>query len=304
MKKLILFLTMIVVMTVSLDSMAQNKRRITPVRNHSTVTQSRNEVKRDSLDKSSLVHMHDANGNIIYIDTITGKEVVDSTMMPVVPKMIYPLLYSATIGVDVWSPVMRALGTDYGLVGFSAQVNLHNRYIPTFELGLGSANYKPEDNNYIYKSPMSIYFKIGADYNLFYNSNPDYMFFAGVRYGFSPFKWQVTDVRPTDDYWGAGATTDFPSQSSLTGYLEFLAGVKVKIYGPISMGWTFRYHHILHQSNKLHGEPWYIPGYGSRGSSIGASFSIYYTLPFDRLRKKSATASPTVTSPIDPLPEK
>ena len=288
----------------SLDGVAQNKRRITPVRNQSTVTQSRNEVKRDTLDKSSLVHMHDANGNVIYIDTITGKEVVDSTMMPVVPKMIYPLLHSATVGVDIWSPLMRALGTDYGLIGFSAQVNLHNRYIPTVELGLGNANYKPDDNNYVYKSPMSIYFKIGADYNLFYNSNPDYMFFAGVRYGFSPFKWQVTDVRPSDGYWGEQSAVDFPSESSLTGYMELLAGVKVKIYGNISMGWTFRYHHILHQSNKLHGEPWYIPGYGSRGSSIAASFSVYYTLPLDKYNKKRVTAKNETTSQIEKLPEK
>ncbi|MDE6809919.1 MAG: hypothetical protein K2J42_07530 [Muribaculaceae bacterium] len=304
MKKIVFVIMLVITVMASLDGVAQNKRRITPVRNQSTVTQSRNEVKRDTLDKSSLVHMHDANGNVIYIDTITGKEVVDSTMMPVVPKMIYPLLHSATVGVDIWSPLMRALGTDYGLIGFSAQVNLHNRYIPTVELGLGNANYKPDDNNYVYKSPMSIYFKIGADYNLFYNSNPDYMFFAGVRYGFSPFKWQVTDVRPSDGYWGEQSAVDFPSESSLTGYMELLAGVKVKIYGNISMGWTFRYHHILHQSNKLHGEPWYIPGYGSRGSSIAASFSVYYTLPLDKYNKKRVTAKNETTSQIEKLPEK
>lgn len=304
MKKIVFVIMLVITVMASLDGVAQNKRRITPVRNQSTVTQSRNEVKRDTLDKSSLVHMHDANGNVIYIDTITGKEVVDSTMMPVVPKMIYPLLHSATVGVDIWSPLMRALGTDYGLIGFSAQVNLHNRYIPTVELGLGNANYKPDDNNYVYKSPMSIYFKIGADYNLFYNSNPDYMFFAGVRYGFSPFKWQVTDVRPSDGYWGEQSAVDFPSESSLTGYMELLAGVKVKIYGNISMGWTFRYHHILHQSNKLHGEPWYIPGYGSRGSSIAASFSVYYTLPLDKYNKKRVTTKNETTSQIEKLPEK
>ena len=304
MKKIVFVIMLVITVMASLDGVAQNKRRITPVRNQSTVTQSRNEVKRDTLDKSSLVHMHDANGNVIYIDTITGKEVVDSTMMPVVPKMIYPLLHSATVGVDIWSSLMRALGTDYGLIGFSAQVNLHNRYIPTVELGLGNANYKPDDNNYVYKSPMSIYFKIGADYNLFYNSNPDYMFFAGVRYGFSPFKWQVTDVRPSDGYWGEQSAVDFPSESSLTGYMELLAGVKVKIYGNISMGWTFRYHHILHQSNKLHGEPWYIPGYGSRGSSIAASFSVYYTLPLDKYNKKRVTAKNETTSQIEKLPEK
>lgn len=307
MKQFIIILTMIMTVTVSFEISGQDRRRrINPVKNESTVTQARNEIKRDTLDKSSLVHMHDANGNVIYIDTVTGKEVVDSTLIPVVPKMEFPLFHSASIGVDLWSPVMRAFGTSYGLIGFSAQLNLHNRYIPTFEIGLGSANYAPEDNNYVYKSPMSIYFKLGADYNVFFNSNPDYMFYAGLRYGFSPFKWQVTDVVPSDNYWQNNQPIDFPSQSSFTGYFELLAGVKVKIYGNISMGWSVRYHQILHQSNKKYGEPWYVPGYGSRGSAITATFSVFYSLPLDKYNKKRplTKASLAKVNDIAPEPEK
>ncbi|MDE5971062.1 MAG: hypothetical protein K2G74_09585 [Muribaculaceae bacterium] len=305
MKKFVVILVMIMAVAVSFETLGQTqRRRINPVKNEATRTQARNEiVKRDSLDKSSLVHMHDANGNVIYIDTVTGKEVVDSTLIPVVPKMEFPLFHSATIGVDLWSPVMRAFGTTYGLVGFSAQLNLHNRYIPTVEVGLGSADYHPEDNNYVYKSPMSIYFKLGADYNVFFNSNPDYMLFAGVRYGFTPFKWQITDVELPENYWQENRPIDFPSQSSFTGYFELLGGVKVKIYRNISMGWTVRYHQILHQSNKRYGEPWYIPGYGGRGSSIAATFSIFYSLPLDKYNKKRPQALSPKAADIIPEPK-
>ena len=32
--------------------------------------------------------------------------------------------------------LMRIFGQKYGLIGFQAQVNLHNRYLPAFEIGL------------------------------------------------------------------------------------------------------------------------------------------------------------------------
>lgn len=284
-------LYLLAIAAVALSSMAQ--RRINPVKNPSTITQSRNEIRRDTLDKSKLVHMHDANGNVIYIDTITGEEVVDSLSMPIPAKMIYPLFHSASVGVDLWSPVMRMFNTDYGLIGFSGQVSLHNRYIPTFEIGLGSADYTPDDNNYTYKSPMSVYFKLGVDYNFLYNSNPDYFFYAGVRYGFSPFRYQLCNVDINNDYWGENSVVDMPKQSATAGYLEILMGIKVTVFKNWALGWTVRYHSILHESHNTYGDAWYIPGYGSRGSAIGASFSIYYTLPVDKFNKKKSTASVT-----------
>lgn len=285
--KRILYLLAIV--AVALTSMAQ--RRINPVKNPSTITQSRNESRRDTLDKSKLVHMHDANGNVIYIDTVTGEEVVDSLSMPVLAKMVYPLFHSATVGVDLWSPVMRMFNTDYGLIGFSGQVSLHNRYIPTFEIGLGSADYTPDDNNYTYKSPMSVYFKLGADYNFLYNSNPDYFFYVGFRYGFSPFRYQLRNVDINNSYWDENSIVDMPKQSATAGYLELLIGIKVAVFKNWSLGWTVRYHSILHESHNIYGDAWYIPGYGGRGSSIGATFSVYYTLPATLFNKKKTTVS-------------
>ncbi|MDE5844694.1 MAG: hypothetical protein K2H44_04855, partial [Muribaculaceae bacterium] len=77
MKHFIVILAVVMAVAVSFETLGQTqRRRVNPVKNASTVTQARNEIQRDTIDKSSLVHMHDANGNIIYIDTVTGKEVV------------------------------------------------------------------------------------------------------------------------------------------------------------------------------------------------------------------------------------
>lgn len=272
MKRLLLLLFTIA----SLTALCQ--RKITPVTTGATMTQSRNEVKNDSTDRSNLVEMKDADGRIILVDTVTGKEFVDSAALKKKKEVHYPLLHSAIIGVDIWNPVMRAFGQKYGLIGFSAQVNLKNRYIPTFEFGLGNANYDPDDNNYTFHSGISPYFKLGMDYNFLFKSNPNYLAFVGIRYGFSPFKYQLRDVTTGSDYWGETSPVDFPEKSYTASWYEISFGIRAHVWKDISIGWTFKYHRKI-GGNDEDGKPYYIPGYGSTSSNIAAAFSIYYTLP-------------------------
>lgn len=299
MRKLLVILSIAVAVAVHV-TMAQ--RRITPVNNAATMTQSINENKEkgDTIDKSKLVQYTDETGKVILVDTVTGKEFVDSAALPVVPRMIYPLFKDVTVGVDIWDPVMRLFGQSYGLMEFSGEVNLHNRYIPVVEVGLGTARNTPDDNNYTYRTPLTPYFRIGMNYNFLYNSNPDYMAYAGIRYGFSPFKYEVTDITLNDPYWGENVAFRIPSQNMTAGYLDLMFGIRVKIAGNISMGWAFKFHKLLHESNCQYGKPWYIPGFGARGGAISGSFSVYYTLP---LRKKQLpvvdNVLPVSTEPSD-----
>lgn len=263
------------------------QRRVNPVKSASGELQGKNENRQegDSIDFSKLAHYHDERGNVVYVDTVAGTEVVDSTNLNsvAVPKMIQPLFYSVAVGADVWDPVMRLFGQHYGLVEFSAELNLHNRYVPVVEVGLGATDYAPEDNNYRFKVGVTPYFRIGCNYNFIYNSNPDYMAFAGVRFGWSRFGYEVDNVRLSSDYWGEEATFNVPRQISSVSYLQVLFGIRVKVFGPVSMGWNIRYKAKLHESKSSYGSPWYIPGYGSRNGAITGSFSVFYTIPF---RKK------------------
>lgn len=301
MKRLYIILLLAIVTAASLHVAAQ--RRVSPVSTAATTTQSRNENKLpvDSIDRSKLVEYRDDKGNIVLVDTITGREIVDSTAMPKVPPMIYPLVYDASVGVNVWDPLMRVFGQSYGLIGFSAHFNMHNRYIAAFEFGLGDANNTPADNNYTYHQSIAPYFKIGLDYNFLYNSNPDYMIFAGIRYGFSPFKWTLRNVTSTNDYWGEPSEIPFPDVNATAGYLELLFGLKVKIVKNISMGWTLRYHRVIHESPTTYGHAWYVPGFGTRNSALGASLSVFYTLPLKSKQAPDIETGPTVT-PGEPMP--
>ncbi|MDE6108755.1 MAG: hypothetical protein K2F72_00525 [Muribaculaceae bacterium] len=265
---------------------AAGQRRITPVNTAATATQSLNELKDDTAHINarrrarSSSYVNDA-GMVVWVDTLTGDQWVDS-MAPRagIPKMQYGLLHSVSVGVDIWDAAMRLFGQDFGLVGFSAELNMHNRYIPVFEAGLGTAAHRPSGMGYNYRSPMAPYFRIGANYNFLYNSNPSYMFVAGLRYGFSAFNWEVNDITVESPYWDETATASIPSQKATAGWLEICFGLRVKLAGPISAGWMLKYHSMLHCTSGTHGSPYYVPGYGARNGALTGAFYITYTLPF------------------------
>lgn len=265
------------------------RRRATPVNTAATTTQSVNETRDDTsrinaARRASSTHYHRQDGATVWVDTVTGDEWIDSSTIRQIPRMQYPLLTAVTVGVDIWDPVMRLFGQKHGLIGFNADVSLHNRYFPAFEIGLGQASNTPAGENYSYHSPLSVFFKLGINYNFLYNSSSDYQFFAMARYGFSPFSWNVDNITLGSDYWDQNASFSIPSQHSTAGWFEFGLGLRIKLGANIYAGWMVKYHSLLHESSSVHGEPWYIPGYGTRGQSITGSFSISYTLPLGRRR--------------------
>ena len=297
MKSVFKILFLLPALACMLSTMAQ--RRVTPIDTPATATQHINENKAngDSIDRSRLAQMTDSHGNIILVDTITGKEFIDTTAVErKVPKMIYPLFHSATLSVDLFTPAMRAFGTKYGLGEIAAELNLHNRYIPVIEIGLGEARNTPDDNNYTYRSPVAPFFRIGMNYNFLYQSNPDYLIMAGVRYGFSPFSFEVTDITQQPGYWDEPLTYSIPAQNVTAGYFQILLALRVRIIDNFSLGWSVRYQSLLHDSDTPYGNAWYIPGYGARNRTINATFSLSYTVGLSKLNGPSDSTLETIDS--------
>lgn len=221
-------------------------------------------------------------GNLVFIDTVTGIEIVDSASRAPRPGNIYPRWHSIDVGVDIWDPVMRLLGQDYGVGSAFVRLSLHNRVFPLAEAGLGRASLSPDGANYTFHTPLSPFFKIGLDYNIFYNNNPAYALLVGLRYGFTPFKWSVDNVTLYPDYWGSQEPFAIPSQSATAGFVEVSLGVRVKLVGPLSAGWQFKFRSLIHESGNIHGYPMYIPGFGKRSAPISGAFSIIYTIPLNK----------------------
>ncbi len=285
MRLLSIILLIVVSGAFAVDSMSQ--RRITPVTPNSNTIPAKDRAKESSTkneenNKKNLVEFKDIDGNVVLVDTISGQEYIDSTAIAQQNKFSYPLLHEVTIGVNLWDPLMRCFGQKYGGAEIWGELSLHNRFKPIIGFGFGTSNYTPEDGNYTYKSNVAPYFKIGMNYNFLYKSKPDYQFYAGVHYGYTSFSYEVTGIHPVADYWQENHTFNIPKQNSSAGFLEIAMGIKVKIIENISMGWGFKYHTILHESKTTHGEAWYIPGYGSRTSSVSGSLSVMYTLPLGK----------------------
>lgn len=250
-----------------------------------------------------VLHYYDKHGNQLEEPVLFLSQL--DTVTKVKSGPVYPLLDAVTVGVDFFDAIMKLAGQSYTSFSASGQLSLYNWLLPTVEIGVGQADNTPDANNYRYRCKTSPFFKIGFDYNFLYKSTPDYQAAIGLRLGWSNFRYDITDITITSGYWDQTNHFALPTQNASVLWAEALLGIKVKIAGPISMGWTFRYHRRLHTWAGAQSNPWFVPGYGG-SSSIGATFSIFYTLPLSRHTTSSklsdARALPELPETA-PLPE-
>ncbi len=194
----------------------------------------------------------------------------------------YPLLTDIAVGVNLAEPLFMAFGQSYASADVNVTLNMWNRLQPTAEVGLGWAKSSADDLNFTYKGKPSPYFKVGVNYNFLFKNSPDYQVLLGIRLGYSPFTYDLTEARYVNSYWQEYLTFDIRGEHSHALWGEAGAGLKVKLSGPWSLGWMIRYHSIFNYGKNEHSRPWFIPGYGPRNSSLGFSLSLYYTLPLHR----------------------
>ena len=213
----------------------------------------------------------------------------------------YPLLTDLSVGINIAEPLFMAFGQSYASTDVSATLNMWNRLQPTVEVGIGWANNSPDGMNYTYKGKPSPYFKVGANYNFLFKNSPDYQAIVGIRLGYSTFGYDVTDARYVNSYWREDIGFSIMGERSHALWGEAGVGLKVKVWDRLSMGWMIRYHGIMDYGKNRHSKPWFIPGYGPRGSSLGLSLGIYYTLPLHREAKnRDSAAESTPATPLTP----
>ena len=134
----------------------------------------------------------------------------------------------------------------------SVAVNLKNKFIPTIEFGMGGTDTWSETGIH-YKSKMAPFFRIGVDYNTMAKKKEKNSYlYAGLRYAFSSFKYDVSTM-PADDpiwgdvignpsledgYWGGSVPFSHLGMKGSVQWLEIVLGVKVRIYKNFNMGWS------------------------------------------------------------------
>ena len=114
----------------------------------------------------------------------------------------YPKLTELSLGLNFGDALLMAFGQKYGSFDLSMTLNMWNRFQPVLVFGLGRAKDTPQDMNFTYTGKLSPYFKLGANYNFLFKNEPQYQLYAGVRLGYSTFKYDITDVTINNYYWG------------------------------------------------------------------------------------------------------
>lgn len=218
----------------------------------------------------------------------------------------YPNLTELSLGLNFGDALMMAFGQKYASFDLSATLNMWNRFQPVLVMGLGRAKETPQDMNFTYIGKLSPYFKLGANYNFLFKNDPQYQLYAGVRLGYSTFKYDITDITVANPYWGEAGSYELKGVSSNALWGELLAGLKVGILSNFALGWEVKFHGLFKEKKSDSGKPWYIPGYGARTGKWAFGISLYYTIPLNRDRwpvkedKQKGKIVATGSQPIAP----
>lgn len=223
-----------------------------------------------------VLHYYDKHGDPLD-EPVMFLATLDTVTKPK-SKPIYPTYNGVNVGLNFGDLIFMAFGQKHASFDAWANVSLWNWLFPVVEMGVGYIKDTPDKMNYTYKSGPSLYAKIGLNYNFLYKSNPDYQFYLGIRAGFSSFKYDITDISITSDYWNETQDLSLKGLSSTAFYGEALAGLQVKIVSHFSLGWALRWHFMFHKTKPGQNNPMFVPGYGT-SSPFSVSVSAIWTIP-------------------------
>lgn len=188
-------------------------------------------------------------------------------------KTSVPLFNGFSVSADLVGPV-QMLVSDYGQYEAALHINLLDRYFPVVEVGIGRADHNDDVTQISYKTSAP-FVRIGVDFNLLKNKHDIYRLYAGVRYAFTSFDYDLFHPGIKDPVWGG--TADYSAKGVKCSYhwAEAVIGVDAKIWGPVHLGWSLRYRSRLSYNDGELGKSWYVPGFGkSDSSAFGGTFNV------------------------------
>lgn len=184
-----------------------------------------------------------------------------------------PLLSGFSVSGNLAGAILAAT-TSYGELEGAFRVNLRNEYFPIAELGLGISNHTDDGTNLHYKT-HSPFFRIGCDYNFVNDKTSGNRIFGGARIAYTSFKYDISGPDLFDPVWHKSLPYNFKGLNGSQAWLEIVFGLEAKIWSAFHLGWSVRYKNRITHSESNIGEPWYVPGYGKKGSTVlGGTFNV------------------------------
>ncbi len=188
-----------------------------------------------------------------------------------------PFFAGVSVSADLCGAVMAVL-TPYGQYEAAARVNLRGCYFPVAEVGWGVSDNTNEttENHFKVSAP---YFRVGMDYNVAKDRRSGNRIYAGLRYGFSSYKYSMGGPAIADSFYGTAMDFNLTGLHGATHWAEVVFGLEAKVWGMLHLGWSVRYRQRLHDSASPHGSAWYVPGFGRNGGHcIGGTFNVIFDI--------------------------
>ena len=190
-----------------------------------------------------------------------------------IQKDSIPLFRGFAVSFDLVGAGMLAL-SDYGQYEAALRVNLHDEWFPIVEAGVGKATHDDEVTQ-LYYSTSAPYFKVGIDKNMLKDKHGPNRLYVGLRYGFTSYKIVLSRPDFPDPVWLWNTGFGVKDASCKYHWAEVVIGVDAKIFGPLHLGWSVRYkQRLAHSEEGEFGNPWYVPGFGTYNTNLGATFNV------------------------------
>lgn len=190
-----------------------------------------------------------------------------------IQKDSIPLFRGFAVSFDLVGAGMLAL-SDYGQYEAALRVNLHDEWFPIVEAGVGKATHDDEVTQFYY-STSAPYFKVGIDKNMLKDKHGPNRLYVGLRYGFTSYKIDLSRPDFPDPVWLWNTGFGVKDASCKYHWAEVVIGVDAKIFGPLHLGWSVRYkQRLAHSEEGEFGNPWYVPGFGTYNTNLGATFNV------------------------------
>lgn len=202
--------------------------------------------------------------------------------------------YGLRIGLDLSKPIRMLIEKDYRGFEVVGDFRLTKRFYLAAELGNEKKTVDDDQQNF---TTEGSYIKLGFDFNAYKNwLGMENVIHAGLRYGYSTHKqtlnsyriYQNNQLLETEE---SLLITDNPREfSSLNAHwIEVVAGVKVKVYNNIYLGFSLRLNRLLSAKDPENFENLFIPGFNkvTSDSNIGAGFNytVTYNIPIYKKEK-------------------
>lgn len=189
-----------------------------------------------------------------------------------------PLFCGVAVMADVAGLAMKSIGSDYAQMEVACRINLKDIYMPVVECGYGTADRTGDETNNTFKT-QAPYFRIGMDYNFSKRKQTGNRLYAGVRYAFTSFTYDIGDPDFGDPVWGVSRPFNMKGLDGRMQWGEIVFGMEARIWSIFHLGWSVRYKARFGHKVSPYGEPWYVPGFGKNDTScLGGTFNVIFEI--------------------------